>query len=469
VGGSGSGGDGVVVDTIVARATAPGRGAVALVRVSGSDALPLVQSLVPSAAGGPAPLHPRRATLALLHDPHRGSVLDRALITFFPGPNSYTGEDLVEIGVHGSPLLVELLLESLVRQGARRATHGEFTRRAYLNGKMDLIRAEAVADLIEADSQAAHQVAVHQVEGGLSDRLNQIRSEILEVEALVMHHVDFPDEDDPPVSIDRILEVAERVEGRLGALLASAPEGELLREGAVVVLAGRPNAGKSSLYNALLGEERAIVTSEAGTTRDALEARLSIGGFPFRLVDTAGLRSDAEGVERRGIEVAERYLMRADVVLLCLAAGWSWGDDEEEFVRRWGEDKPVLCVRTQVDTLGPGDDPPGDRWKEGDLATSVRSGEGLGRLRGALKDLVFRGMTQSDPATPVLTRRRQREAVARAREGMAEFRRALGLGVPAEAAVLEVREAEGALGELVGAVVTDDVLEQVFRRFCIGK
>ncbi|TVR63398.1 MAG: tRNA uridine-5-carboxymethylaminomethyl(34) synthesis GTPase MnmE [Gemmatimonadales bacterium] len=465
------GGDAVRVDTIVAAATPPGRGAVAVVRVSGPDALPFTCALVPvwrSQGTGPSA---RRATLALLRDPHHDAALDRGLITFFPGPASYTGEDLVEIGVHGSPLLVELLVEALVGLGARRAAHGEFTRRAYLNGKLDLIRAEGVADLIEADSEAAHQVAVHQVEGGLSHRLNEIRSQLLEVEALVMHHVDFPDEDDPPVPLSRILEAAQRVERRLEALLASAPEGELLREGASVVLAGRPNAGKSSLYNALLGEERAIVTAEAGTTRDALEARLSIGGFPFRLVDTAGLRTQARGIERYGIEVAERYLGGADVILLCLSASWSWGEEEEEFLRRWGRNTPLVRVRTQVDTVGAQQVPdwvvePGT----GPVASvSVRTGEGLGQLRGILKDLAFRGIAAKDPAAPVLTRRRQREAVARARDLILGFQGALAGGIPAEAAILDVREAEGALGELVGSVVTDDVLDQVFRRFCIGK
>ncbi len=456
------------VDTIAAPATPPGRGALAVVRVSGPGALSVLRSVAPKvggSAGDPSPTA-RMAVLAELKDPRDQRLLDRGLVTFFPGPASYTGEDLVEFSVHGSPLLVSMLMDALVWAGARRAEAGEFTRRAYLNGKLDLVRAEAVADLIDAESPAAHGVAVHQVEGGLSLRIARLRSRLVDLEALVMHHVDFPDEDDPPVPISDVVAVAQELEGELAELLASAPEGELLREGALVVLAGRPNAGKSSLYNALIGEERAIVTDEAGTTRDALEARVSLGGYPFRMVDTAGLRGEAVGVEKLGIEVAERYLERADVILLCFAAHRGWGEEEEIFLGRWSGRVPVIPVRTQIDRPEAGRD--GARITD-EVALSVRSGEGLGEVRERLSELVYAGLATSGIETPVLTRRRQRLAVEEARDRVGEFCRALGRGVPAEAAVLEVRDAEAALGDLVGGVTTEDVLDRVFRQFCIGK
>lgn len=475
------------VDIIVAVATPPGRGALALLRLSGPGAFDVLRRVAP---GLPSSLPPRRAALVALVDPADGGLLDRGLVTCFPGPGSYTGEDLAEISVHGGPLLVEMVEAALVTAGARRAEPGEFTRRAVLHGKLDLIRAEAVADLIDADSPARHRAALHQVEGGLSQRLAGLREEVLEVEALVMHHVDFPDEDDPPVSVERVVEAAREVESRLARLLETAPEGELLKEGAVAVLAGRPNAGKSSLYNALIGEERAIVTPEPGTTRDALETRISLGGYPFRLVDTAGLREGAGDVERRGIEVARRHLSGADLILLCLPVDEEWGPGEEAFAEEQvsgGSGRPpVLVVRTCADrTPGAGDEVgsrgstgPGARtdeggpeapWLAGTIRVSVRTGEGLVRLREAAAALVYRGLVASRTDAPLLTRRRQREGVSRAHAEVMGFGEALERGVPAEAAVSHLKEAEGALEELLGVITTDDILDRVFARFCIGK
>ncbi len=232
-------------------------------------------------------------------------------MTLFAGPESYTGEDMVEISCHGGWLSPALILEACVECGARRAEEGEFTRRAFLNGKMDLLQAEAVLDLIEGRSRALHGTAIHQLERGLSERIGRLREGLVGLEALLVHHLDFPEEDEPPVPLEEILIRAEELAEVMDGLLRTAPEGELLREGALTVLAGRTNAGKSSLFNALLGEERSIVTEVPGTTRDALEAVVSLGGYPFRLVDTAGLRETEERVEKIGVEVAKRYLARS--------------------------------------------------------------------------------------------------------------------------------------------------------------
>lgn len=462
------------VDTIVAVATPPGRGALAVIRVSGPEAAGILSRVAPKLGAAP---EPRRAVLAALMDPEDGTLLDRGLVIYFPGPASFTGEDTVEVTVHGGPLLTARVAEAFRKAGARPAEPGEFTRRAYLNGKLDLVRAEAVADLIDADSPALHQAAVHQMEGGLSRRLAELREEIIEVEALLMHHLDFPDEDDPPVPAAQIVEVARTLTGHLEVLLATAPEGELLREGAVAVLAGRPNAGKSSLYNALLGEERAIVTEVPGTTRDALEARVAMGGFPFRLVDTAGLRESDDLVEARGIEVAHRVLAHADVVLLCLPVDQRWRREEEEFLERFGAQAQVVLVRTCADRLtgggvteegeGAPSGPAGRRLPT--VRVSVRTGEGLGRLRELLSGMVFQGLVEARADAPILTRKRQREGVTRARDEVQAFAAALEDGVPAEAAVSHLKEAEGALEELLGIIGPEEVLDRVFARFCIGK
>jgi tRNA modification GTPase len=464
------------VDTIVAVGTPPGRGALAVIRISGPGTRSVLEKVAPGLASPPPE---RRPALSALVYPERGELLDRGLVTFFPGPASYTGEDMAELSIHGGMLVTALVEEACRAAGARGAGPGEFTQRAYLNGKLDLIQAEAVADMVDAGSPGLHRAAVHQMEGGLSQRLARLREGLVELQALLVHHLDFPDEDDPPVPGDRIVEAARGRVAELDGLLATAPEGELLRSGAVAVLAGRPNAGKSSLYNALLGEERAIVTARPGTTRDALEATVSLAGFPFRLVDTAGLRDEAEEVERLGIEVARRYLARADAILLCLPADEAWGEAEEGFVAGVDPTVPMLLVRTCADRIRDGEAagspasaalPSDVRERVAEvILLSVRSGEGLDRLRSVLGSLVFQGLVQLGADAPVLTRRRQREGVARARGDVEAFADAVETGVPAEAAATHLQAAETALEELLGIITPDEILDHVFARFCIGK
>lgn len=455
------------VDTIAAVSTAPGRGAVALIRMSGPEAGGILRALAPAIGALP---EPRRVTRVDLRDPESGALLDRALVTYFGGPSSYTGEDVVEISCHGGALVPELILDACVRAGARRADPGEFTRRAYLRGKVDLVQAEAVADLIEARSRAFHRAALGQLEHGLSARVTALREALVRVEALLVHHIDFPEEDEPPVPVARIVAEADAILRDVDVLLATAPEGELLREGALVVLAGRPNAGKSSLYNALLGEERAIVTDEPGTTRDALVATVELGGFPFRLVDTAGLREADERVERIGIEVTRRYLERADVVLLCVACGARATGSEETFVAELGR-VPVVWVWTKSD-LAQFDAEAGPPKVPGTAYTvraSVKTGEGLERLKRALPDLVYSGVATASPEVPVITRARHRRGLEAARAEVEAFRAALVGGLPAEVAAAHLRPAESVLEEILGTISTDDVLDVVFAEFCVGK
>lgn len=456
--------DGVEVDTIAAISTAPGLGAIAVIRLSGPRAMKVLATVAPDLGE----TEPRRARLTAIRDPRTRELLDRALVNVHPAPASYTGEDVVEISAHGGWLGPALVLEACVAAGARAAEPGEFTRRAYLNGKLDLIQVEAVADLVSGRSAAARRAALQQLDRGLSFRVAELRDALIRLEALLVHHLDFPEEDEPPVALSRIAEEADALAGRLSALLATAPEGELLREGALAVLAGRPNSGKSSLFNALLGQERAIVTELPGTTRDALEASVSLGGYPFRLVDTAGLRDATNLVEGLGIEVARRYLAAADVVLLCVDEPGPLDEEQARFVEE-RSGRPVVIARTKSDLHGSRDDAEPPRGAAAVVQLSAWTGEGLAELRRALAALVYSGLLQSSPDAPVLTRARQSRSARAALEEVEAFASALRAGVGPEVAAAHLRPAETALEEIVGLITADVVLDRVFADFCIGK
>lgn len=485
-------------DTIAAIATPQGRGAVALLRVSGPDALGVLRRIAPNLADA----RPRAQRLAALRHPETGELLDRGLVTYFAGPASYTGEDTLEITTHGGVLTPQLVLDALLAAGARPAEPGEFTRRAYLNGKLDLLQAEAVADLIDGRSRALHRAAVHQMERGLSRRVSELREAVIGTEALIAYSIDFPEEDEPPVPPERIQASARDVIARIQALLATAPEGELLRDGALTVLAGRPNSGKSLLFNALLGTERAIVTDIPGTTRDALEASASVEGYPFRLVDTAGLRETGDVVEGMGIEVARRYLQAADLVLFCVEAGREVDADERAFMAGIPADRLIL-VRTKSDALtdsvdadrasanranvdsaaarsadarsadaNSADANSVDAAKPVDavtVAVSAATGAGVADLRRALLAKAFGGILGEPGEAPLVTRERHARALRAARDEVAAFLDAMDIAVPMEFAATHLREAVAALEDLVGAVSVDDVLDRVFGSFCVGK
>ena len=466
----------LAVDTIAALATAAGPGAIALVRMSGPEAFQILRAVTPD-QDDPAP---RTASVRSITDGEGGDLLDRALVTAFPRPDSYTGENMVEISCHGGWLVPRLILDACVARGARLAEPGEFTRRAVLYGKMDLVQAEAVLDLIEGRSRAQHDAALFQVERGLSRRIGELREQLVTLEAYLVHHIDFPDEDEAPVSLDRVLVAAAALREALEELLETAPEGELLREGALTVLAGPPNSGKSSLYNALLGEERAIVTEVPGTTRDALEAVISVGGFPFRLVDTAGLHDSDDRVEGLGIEVARRYLDRADIVLFCVESHSEIGSAEREFLAGLA-DVPTVLLRTKTDLVsGDGvsehlasrdaasEDLNGAHVRES-VELSVVDGTGLGRLQALLPEMVYGGLVRTGASVPALTRARQSEAIRKARDQVVAFMEALEAGTPVAVASALLRPAETALEELLGLISTDEILDRVFREFCIGK
>lgn len=446
-------------DTIVAIATPPGRGAIAIVRMSGRNATRILARVTTQFDIAT----PRVAHLTPVYDPSDGTVLDEALITLFRGPNSYTGEDVVEVSVHGGAVVPTLVLRALINAGARQALPGEFTRRAVVNGRMDLLQAEAVADLIDARSRLAHRVAISQLDGALSRRAAELRDRILEIEALIAYDIDFPEEDEGSVDRGRLSKTLRYALNALDELLATRDSGEMLREGALVVIGGAPNAGKSSLFNTLVGRERAIVTDIAGTTRDAIESLIEIRGWPVRLVDTAGLRESSDVVERLGIEISERYLSSADVVLLCA----EHANELVHLVQRMSALTPasVVPVLAKADLRS--------EAAEGQMAAlpvSALTGEGVDALTERVTALLAARFGPAVEEAPMLTRERHRAAVDAARAELLAFREAWELHqVPSSVAAIHLHEAAHHLEELMGSIDVEDVLGRVFSTFCVGK
>jgi tRNA modification GTPase len=453
-------------ETIVAQATAGGRGALAIVRLSGPSAHAIARD-----AMSRWPSIPRQSTLTYIRDAN-GVELDQSLVTRYDAPASFTGEDSVEIMTHGGQVVPTTVVAALIARGARLATPGEFTRRAVLNGKLDLLQAEATGDLISADSRAAQRVALRQLDGGLTRRVLALRDELVGLEALIAYDIDFPEEDDGPIAPARILDATLRSERSLANLLETARAGELVRRGAVVALAGAPNVGKSSLFNALLGESRAIVTDIPGTTRDAIEAVIDTPTVPIRLVDTAGLRDATDPVERLGVQVSESYAARSALILACaddLDSAHALSD-----ALAGKTTAPRIAVHTKSDRGFPS---PAELealrnalTASSAIAVSAESGSGLQELLSAITRVVAADGDVFELDAPLLTQERHRFAITQALDEVGAFKAAWKDGhLPAPVAAVHLRAAIGGLEDLIGSVDVEDVLDEVFRRFCVGK
>ncbi|MGD1047550.1 MAG: tRNA uridine-5-carboxymethylaminomethyl(34) synthesis GTPase MnmE [Candidatus Krumholzibacteriaceae bacterium] len=452
-------------DTIVALSTPPGESGIAVLRISGPAAARLLDALSPGA--GSAASH--RLSLAVLRDA-RGEPVDEALVAVMRAPASYTGEDMVEISCHGSMQVVGDVLEEIIALGARPAAPGEFTKRAFLNGKMDLAQAEAVADLIAAETKLQRRIAFEQLEGALSRKVRELEERLLEELALIEVSIDFSEEDAGVFSPAGTSEAVRTIRGAIARLLESEIAGGKLRRGIRVTIVGRRNAGKSSLYNALLGEERAIVSPVPGTTRDILRERIHIGGFPCHLEDTAGIAETRCDIEAKGVEIARTAALNADLVLFVLdGAGEIPGDIGGDVSRI--DPGRLLCVLNKKD-LGLKYSPAAARallGAESAVAVSALSGDGLEGIREWIYDKAARRDAGELGRERVAVNARAAAALREADEALERLAELLEDGAPAELLSVEVRCAADALGKITGRSVSDDLLETIFNKFCIGK
>jgi tRNA modification GTPase len=445
-------------DTIAAVATPPGRGGIGIVRASG----PRVRTLALDVLGTLPP--PRWAHYGAFRDAH-GEAIDHGVALFFPGPRSFTGEDVLELHGHGGPVVLDMLLRRLLELGARVARPGEFSQRAFLNDKLDLARAESIADLIDSATEEAARWAQRSLQGAFSEKVAALVAEFVELRVHVEAAIDFPEEEVDALSEtgagERVNALLERVDGTL----AAARQGVLLKEGATVVIAGPPNVGKSSLLNRFSGRDSAIVTDIPGTTRDVLREQVQIDGLPLHVLDTAGLRSGADAVERAGVERAWAAIRAADAILLVVDDRTGLGPEERAILEELPGAPGVVVARNKIDLSGRA--PAQHRGEAGTaVCVSAKTGAGLDLLAQALKAAVgFRGAGEGG----FLARRRHLQALEAARAALERARHQLAVARAGELAAEDLRQAQRALGEITGEFTSEDLLERIFSSFCIGK
>ena len=462
------------MDVIAAIATGGSACAIGIVRVSGDGCFPLCSRVFRALNGQPlSDQAPRTMVLGEMLDA-RGRMIDQGLAVRFPGPGSFTGEDCAEFHCHGSPVVLRELLEALFAAGARQALPGEFTKRAFLNGRLDLTEAEAVIDLIDAETAAAARNAAAQLQGGLRRILEPIQDALLEITSRFYAVVDYPDEDIEDIRPEEVVTALRTSGEALDRLLAGCRRGKVLKSGVRTAIVGLPNAGKSSLLNALAGYERAIVTEIPGTTRDTVEESVLCGGVLLRLIDTAGIRDTEDAVERLGVERARRAMESADLVLAVADGSRPLTREDGELMElaaRCG--RPWILVRSKRD-LDAADACPA--WEPGLLPEAVRpesvvflssvTGEGLADLEAAVASLFPAG---NEPAGTLLTDARQEDAVRRARKAVGRAENALTAGLTPDAVLTDAEEALDALGELTGRTAREEIVSRIFSRFCVGK
>ncbi len=463
-------------DNIVALATPSGAGAIAVIRVSGPEAVKLVAPVFEAKSKKDLQDQPSH-TLHLGNIVDGERIIDEVLVSVFHGPKSYTGENTIEISCHGSPYIQQEIIQLLIRRGCRSAEAGEFTLRAFLNGKMDLSQAEAVADLISSENQASHQMAMQQMRGGFSNEIQKLRQELLDFASLIELELDFAEEDVEFANRDEFKALVSRIQNVLKRLIDSFAVGNVLKNGIPVAIVGEPNVGKSTLLNALLNEERAIVSEIAGTTRDTIEDEISIGGIGFRFIDTAGIRETKDVVESIGIKRTFEKISQAQVVVFLLDAEKfkvqnSRFKVEIEKIKNQFPQKPLIIVANKVDRLSDFQieelnvslsSVEGSSY----LPISAKSGEGVEELQQKLLQFVNTGELRNN--NTIVTNTRHYNALLSALEEINKVQDGLNHNLSGDLLAIDIREALHYFGEITGEITNDDLLGNIFANFCIGK
>lgn len=457
-------------DTISAIATAIGEGGIGIIRISGSKATAIANKLFISKSGKKVDnLLSHQVVYGNIVDPLSGETVDEAIVLIMRAPRSYTCEDIVEIHCHGGPVPLKRILDLTLAQGARLAEPGEFTKRAFLNGRLDLAQAEAVIDIIRSKTDASLKVAVGNLSGQLSDQVRSLRHAILRMIAQLEAAIDFPEEDIEEAAAADVAQLIGETQSRLTALLATAQTGRILREGLATVIIGKPNVGKSSLLNALLREKRAIVTDIPGTTRDIIEEYVNIGGIPLKIIDTAGIRDTADVVEKIGVERAKALVEQADLILLLLDSSAPLSTEDRAVLELLPGKQAIVLInksdlpaRLEVEEV--------EKYTDGRLVLkiSVAREEGLVTLEQAIVDMVYAGQVSQAEAAFV-NNVRHSAALKAALERLNDAEATIAAGMPSDCIVVDLREAWAKLGEVTGDTVGEDIIDQIFTQFCIGK
>ncbi|MCT8977611.1 tRNA uridine-5-carboxymethylaminomethyl(34) synthesis GTPase MnmE [Clostridium sp. CX1] len=455
-------------DTITAIATVLGEGGISIIRVSGHKSLEIVNNMFRGKNGDTLMgIKPYTMKYGFILDTESGDVLDEVLVSFMKGPRSFTAEDTVEINCHGGVVATKRILEEVIRNGARLAEPGEFTKRAFLNGRIDLSQAEAVIDIIRAKTELSMKSAVQQSGGRVSKEINGVRGKLLEIIAHIEATVDYPEDDLEEMTSEKVSIQLDNILQQINNILSTADEGKIIREGLNTVIVGKPNVGKSSLLNSLLMEQRAIVTDVPGTTRDVIEEYINIEGVPIKIIDTAGIRETKDLVEKIGVEKSKEKINEADLIILMLDLSRELDEEDREIIDNI-KDKKYIVLLNKSDLNGKIDkDDLKGLNSQYVIQTSAKTGEGLEMLKDCIKELFFRGEVKSNEV--IITNTRHKEALIKAREHCIQGLEALRNTSAIDLASIDIRNAWSSLGEITGETLEEDIIDKIFSEFCLGK